>query len=54
MYDLSDSLIEQIKAIAEQYEALKLMLLSSRAHGNFVPTATSTSWSSGTTPIPLF
>ena len=35
MYGLSDSLIEQIVAIAEQYEVLKLVLFGSRARGNF-------------------
>lgn len=35
LYGFSDSLIEQIVAIAEQHEALKLARFSSRARGNF-------------------
>ncbi len=35
MYGLSDSLIEQIRAIAERHEVLKLVLFGSHARGNF-------------------
>lgn len=35
MYGLSDSLIEQIKAIAERHGVLKLVLFGSRARGDF-------------------